>query len=624
MPKSKTVANKLKAQTELPKPPAPRVAPQPLTVLPAVAFLAIYFVCLWKRIDVRLLYHGGGQLQDFPCFYWGWEFLRDFRTHPGGLVEYGAALMAQSLYYSWFGALVLTLQAAMVVIAVGGLLRLTNWRWLKWTGFIAPLLFLAIYSKYRHFSVPVTSFTLGIALVLGWHELKLRLPRWSLSVALVLVGCLYAAAPSALLVFVPLAVAAEFCGDRSLLRLLGWLGLAGLVPWLAGAAFFGFAPLEAYAKILPLVWDPLQLKKIGVGLVIALYLLPWLFGLAAILWKLRIGGPGATVLIKGPAPGPRLIWWGCEALALALVPLIVVLVSLNPQIKSFMSVDYLAWHGRWPEIFAAAKPNARNPFVACALAQASYHTGTLTLKLPALSSPAELTLYGDKLPSHWKKSDLYYDLGYLNMALHHLTESMEFYGERPVLLQRLAIVNLALTNVSTAKVYLGTLTRAPFQGAWARACLERLKTDPTLSTDPEVSRLRRLMVQRDSVVALSADEELLMLLAANRQNRMAFEYLMTYYLLTKNLQAFVKNLSRIKDFPGFQISPLWDEALLLASLEAGRYLDVPGHVISAEARARVAAVSRVVQKNGDNAELSRRQLTADYADTYAYYWFFHL
>src|SRR5258708_6888281 len=74
-------------------------------LLPCAFFLLFYF-CLWKWVEVGLIYHGGGHVQDFPAFYWGSEFARDFWTHPGGLVEYGSAFIAQSMYLSWLGALV--------------------------------------------------------------------------------------------------------------------------------------------------------------------------------------------------------------------------------------------------------------------------------------------------------------------------------------------------------------------------------------------------------------------------------------------------------------------------------------------------------------------------------------
>ncbi len=209
------------------------------------------------------------------------------------------------------------------------------------------------------------------------------------------------------------------------------------------------------------------------------------------------------------------------------------------------------------------------------------------------------------------------------MALHHLTEAVEFYGERPVLLRRLALVNLALGNISTAKLYLGTLARAPFQGEWANDYLQRLELDPNLTTDEEVGRLRRSMVRRDSVVVLTPDEELSMLLGANPRNRMAFEYLMTYYLLTKNLNGFVKNISRINDFSNLSVPPMWDEAMVLAGRLAGRQLQVPGHVISQEGVTRVENVTRAVKHAGDNAVLARFKLAPQYGHTYTFYWWFH-
>lgn len=621
-----------------------RTMPAALALVPPLAFFAVYFLCLWKWVDVRLIYHGGGQLQDFPSFYWGWDFAREFRTRPGGLVEYGAALLAQALYSSEWGALVLTGQAALVWFSLRNCLATLGANWLRGLAFLPPLLSLAIYCRYRHYSAAVASFTVAVVALWVWLRFGARRPRWAPATGLLLAGLLYTAAPSALPVFLPGALLFAWYYLESRVMALLWLGLCCLVPPIAGRALFGFAPGEAYAKLLPLAWDPVRLRMSGVSIVFALYLLVPLLSVGALLYKMVRSAKHATTKVAGEPPkaaasaeeparsagGVRRIpatlsrpsARAMATMGLVLVPLAVVWATLNPRMKAFLRVDYLAWHGRWREVFAAAKANPQNPFIACAVAQASYHTGTLTGELPALASPADLLLFSDKTQSHWKKSDLYFDLGYLNMALHHLTESMEYYGERPILLQRLALVNLALTNLSTAEVYLGTLARAPFHGRWARDYLERIKLDPTLAGDPEVSRLRRCMVRRDSVLSLSADEELLMLLNANRQNRMAFEYLMTYYLLTKNLQAFVKNITRVRDFTGFPISTQWDEALLLASAESGQPVEVPGHVIGYEARRRVTTVLRVVEQHGNNAAASRRELAPDYAQTYSFYWCF--
>ncbi|HTL55708.1 MAG TPA: DUF6057 family protein [Candidatus Limnocylindrales bacterium] len=618
-----------------------RLIRQLASAMPAVAFFAVFYLCLWKWVEVSLIYHGGGHVQDFPAFYWGWEFAREFRTHPGGLVEYGSALIAQAMYFPWFGALTLTAQAALLYVSVLGSLRSFGAKQLRVLAFVAPLLCLAIYCRYRHFSAPVTSFTLGAVSLWAWLRLIPDNQHWRLASAFLLAVLLYAAAPSALLVFVPGVFFFQLHSKTQWPQLLVWLCLTSLLPWFEGAVLFGFARGEAYGKILPLVWDPVVWKLTSAWIVAALYALVPLLWLAAALWHRGPEQPPAASneLVPQPKPASQesteapatpavkrrfaaaLKW---AAAATALLPILIVYLALNPQTKAFLKVDYFAWHDRWPEVLTAARSNPRNTVVACTVVQANYHLGKLTRELPTLLNPADLLLSSDKQLSHWRKSDLYFDLGYLNMALHHLTESVEFYGERPLLLQRLALVNLALGNINTARVYLGTLARAPFQRAWARDYETRLEKDPTLAGDEEVGRLRRLMSTKDSVVAFTTEEELLMLLSANRQNRMAFEYLMTYYLLTKNLNGFVKNISRVQDFSGFEITPLWDEALVLASRLAGRPVQVPGHIISQEAIARVDNLTREAQQYGDNADLSRRKLSAAYGRTYAYYWLFHL
>lgn len=605
------------------------------SLLPPTLFFIIYAVCLWLWINVGLIYHGSGQVQDFPTFYWGWSFVREFGRHPGGLLEYCAALLAQALYLPWFGALVLTLQASVIYGTLAGCIREVNVSAVRLVALVPPLLLLAIYSMYRHYSVPVGGFALGSVATWVWWRWSSSDPLKRLWAAFALVVLLYAVGPSALLVFLPAVLCRELLGPTRWTWFLLFLVLSALTPPIEGRLVFGFGTGEAFAKVLPLPWDPIVQKMSGVRPLIVLYIFPTAFWLGLAMWQTvsRRNIPkqvaDSVPLTEGERPGSsfgpkRHAWTLFNFAACTVLPVAVVWVSLNSQLKAVMQLDFCAWHGKWAEALAiSGKANLQSPYVACSVAQASYHTGKLLSQLPSLPSPADLLLYRNKQVAHWKASDLYYDLGYLNMALHHLTEAVEFYGERPVLLRRLALVNLALGNVSTAKVYLGTLARAPFQREWANDYLQRLQLDPSLSTDVEVARLRRSMVRADSVVVLTPDEELSMLLGANPQNRMAFEYLMTYYLLTKNLNGFVKNVPRINDFSNFSVPPMWDEALVLAGRMARRPVQVPGHVISQEAVNRVANVTRAVQQAGDNAVLARLKLAPQYGHTYTFYWWFH-
>jgi tetratricopeptide (TPR) repeat protein len=287
-----------------------------------------------------------------------------------------------------------------------------------------------------------------------------------------------------------------------------------------------------------------------------------------------------------------------------------------------LKVDYCAWHRLWPELLAVAPADSRDPYIVSATAQALFHTGRLTRQLPRPQTPDELLLAKEADQAHWKKSDLYFDLGYVNMALHHLTEAVEFWGDRPVLLQRLALVNFALGNISTGRIYLKALTKIPFQSGWAREYLHRLELDSVLERDEEVSRLRRSTVKRDSVVHLTTDLELLSLLGDDTTNRMAFEYLMTYYLLAKNLTGFAENLPSTQHLPGFELSPLWEEALVMADDQSVQPLDLKGRSLNHDAERRLETIVRALAACGGNRELARSRLRDEYANSYFYYYLF--
>jgi hypothetical protein len=224
-------------------------------------------------------------------------------------------------------------------------------------------------------------------------------------------------------------------------------------------------------------------------------------------------------------------------------------------------------------------------------------------------------------PSSWRKSDIYFDLGYVNMSLHHSTEAMEMFGERPALLKRLAMINVAIGNVSSGKIYLKCLSQIPFQSGWAKEYLAKMDVDPSLTSDPEIQHLRECMARNDVVGHGPVDKEMMLLLFANRNNRMAFEYMITYYLLTRDLENFRQQLPRINDFPDMKLSPLWQEALLMALYNATPQGDDPR--ITPEVRNRFKEVMKIVKESGKDRTLALARMELKYANTYFYYYLFH-
>jgi hypothetical protein len=291
--------------------------------------------------------------------------------------------------------------------------------------------------------------------------------------------------------------------------------------------------------------------------------------------------------------------------------------------KSELAVSDYAHRQRWREALGALGRMPPNPATACTLARAAFHAGLLNDQIPPLRRSDDLLLLGPERIGDWARGELYLDLGYVNEAIHHLTEAVEYFGERPALLERLVVLNLAVGNLDTARIYLHALERVPFHSAWAGHYLQRMASDPSMTGDPEVARLRSLAVRQDTVAHPGVESQLLLLMSANPSNRMAFEYLMTYYLLTKNLGGFARRLPHIRDFPGSEVSPLWQEALALwqrSQAETQAALTLPG---SAECQGRLDHVLQVIKACGGNKAAAEGQLRNDYGNSYFFYYFFH-
>jgi hypothetical protein len=222
---------------------------------------------------------------------------------------------------------------------------------------------------------------------------------------------------------------------------------------------------------------------------------------------------------------------------------------------------------------------------------------------------------------NWKMSGIYLDLGFVNMAMHSLAENVEHYGERPLLLRGLVTANLVAGNLPTARIYLNALTKVPFHAQWARDYLRRLEADPSLRTDEEITRLRKLTVKHDLVGSLATDEIFGLLLDACPQNRMAFEYRMTYRLLTKNLSGFSKSLKRVQDFPGFEVPPLWEEALIIFNHEQGMPVSEIKARFNPDLVRRLDQIFQAYEANGHDAKATWNQFKSKYADSYFLYYY---
>jgi len=220
----------------------------------------------------------------------------------------------------------------------------------------------------------------------------------------------------------------------------------------------------------------------------------------------------------------------------------------------------------------------------------------------------------------WGVFDTYLDLGQINKAEYSLLMCIEANGQRPLLLKRLAFVNMVKGNIGAASVYLGALKKTLFDADWAKDRLEKIERDPNLSTDEEIQQLRSMIPTIDRDFQPTNDNILLDLLDKNRHNRMAFEYLEAFYLLTNQHDKFVENLVRLNDFDYTGIPRVYEEAILLYSYTKKTKVEIPGREISAESRERFNNFLKVLfGKYGGDKKAAFYELAGTYGDSYFFY-----
>jgi hypothetical protein len=219
-------------------------------------------------------------------------------------------------------------------------------------------------------------------------------------------------------------------------------------------------------------------------------------------------------------------------------------------------------------------------------------------------------------------SEILFDLGRVNESEHMAHEALEIFGEQPCILKRLAYINVIKGKPEAAHKFLAVLERSLLHKTWAQRLRRQLHVDPTLSNVPRIASCRELMVQRDSISDVENLERMLLgLLERNPRNRMAFEYLMAHYLLTRQLDKLVANLKRLDDFDYARMPTHYQEALIVhLEDDDSQQTDLGAWTLRPEVRQRHAEFTRALQRfSKDRAAEAYHALHGEFGNTYFFF-----
>jgi len=597
-------------------------------------FFILFYLYLWLGVDLRLIYHGGGTIANFPSFFRGWTFFQEFTSYPGGLIEYLSAFLSQFFYIAWAGALIVTLQVWLICVCIEYFLKAVNTPQLLWLRFVPPILLLTTYTQYTYHFLTTMALLAALLFVCLHIRISPKSRLLSLLVFVVLSIILYAIAGAAYLLFVALCAIYELLLVRRWQMGLVYLLSAAIIPYLEGVLLFNVSIIDAFSNLLPFSWRILRFEpcKRMVIMVYILYLLLPLTALGLGLWQITVkrkvkkkphskSSKAGSMILSWYTSSP-LRRWTIESCILFAIAGIAVFFCQDKKVRVLFKVDYYACHEMWPEVLRAASSFSDDYFIVHAVNRALYHTGRLGCDMfcyPQHPDAMFLTAQ-EHHPAHWKRFDTFIELGFINLAENALVESLEIFGERPILLKRLALVNMVKANSGAVRVYLEALSKTLFHAEWANNYLTHLQSDPNFTTDDRIQHLRNLMVEKDSPFrGYSPERALLALLEKNRQNRMAIEYHMAWYLLSGQLDKFVQNLDRLDDLDYSEIPRNYEEAILVYTSLSKKFVNLRGRRLSPQSHQRFKDFVETFNHYGGNTQAAFSELAKDYGDSYFFY-----
>jgi hypothetical protein len=128
------------------------------------------------------------------------------------------------------------------------------------------------------------------------------------------------------------------------------------------------------------------------------------------------------------------------------------------------------------------------------------------------------------------------------------------------------------------------------------------------------------MLRKDVGMATITQEDFLTsLLEANPKNKMAFDYLMAWYIITKNTDKFINNLDQLPDFGYKQLPTVYQLAILTHTYSTKKDVDLQGYEIPQQTIQYAKQFYALMNQYTGNEQLQLKILNEKYGDTYLYY-----
>ena len=438
--------------------------------------------------------------EQFQLFLFDSTYVWDIVRLPGGVADLLGRFSTQFFLYAWVGAMIIAVLLSAVQLLT---LRFMGGGWLYGLSFV-PSFLLWLFLLDEH------------ALLGGvWAVLLTQLAAWGiLSLRKKLSTISY-----------------------SLFAIVAIL----VLYWLVGPAWTG-SHYHRYPTVTPYLLYAAWLSAIVIPLAIRLF------------------NRTRSLSLSRSTEGRLLPAGRKKGLSMGLTALVAIIMgtlvwkNANFRAEKVMQYDFMARHQQWNRILETAnreKPNNQIGVTVQNLALAmhgvlldqlfNYNQNGIAGLLPDVKEDAT-----SPLPT----AEAFYQLGMINVAQRTVFEAQEAildFQKSGRCYKRLAQTNLINGQYEVARKYLSALQKTLFYRDWANETLSLLGDEAAIAKHPEYGRLRKMAYDDDFYFSDHVTPEMLQsLYLRNRDNGLAYQYLVAYYLLTGDQEGYNNFISSIK------------------------------------------------------------------------------
>lgn len=475
--------------------------------------------------------------EQYQLFLSTGDYLAERMAVPGGLMDYVGEWLTQWNRFPILSGLILALVLAALQTLTALVARKMGARKVHYPLSFLPMLFVWGYMGDENvmLSFPL-SLICATALMLLYEYSKVRWVRWAFFAVAMPVG--YWLIGPAIAVTVLFIMGYEQLRERSLVRL--GVSIAMLV-WLC---FIILAVSYAVAY-------PMSRLFIGINY----YRYP-AFNPAMQLTAMFL--LAAVPLLMAKIPSARFLAL-IETVALAIAGTAWVRACFDEKTYELLEYDYLLRTEQWDKIVEKAEAKqASLPMSVCIVNLALSERGQLADRLFEFyqhGGDGLIPEFALNMVTPIAPAEVYYRLGMVNECERYMFEAQEAipnYRKSGRLTQRIVDCQIINGQYAVARKQLHLLQKAPVYRQWAESRLAMLGNEEAINADPVYGKLRKLRQRKQDFLYSDKeiDQMLGLLFMQNKQNKMAYEYLVCYDLLQGDLEHFMRYyaLGRFVDY----------------------------------------------------------------------------